>query len=110
TNSDQLQIKVAQGAEPRAGAELPDSKGVKFVTQNRQIRPGDGLSRPSSHHDNHSVEILIHLIHSMKNVVPNEGMSMKVVSEVGVGAMAAGLAKAKAGYIMVSGHYSRTGA
>eukprot|EP00903_Cladosiphon_okamuranus_P022094 g20316.t1 len=109
-NSDQIQIKMAQGAKPGEGGELPGSKVTKYIAQNRHTTPGVGLISPPPHHDIYSIEDLAQLIHDLKNANPNGEVSVKLVSEVGVGVVAAGVAKAKADHITVSGHDGGTGA
>lgn len=109
-NSDQIQIKMAQGAKPGEGGELPGSKVSKYIALNRHTTPGVGLISPPPHHDIYSIEDLAQLIYDLKNANPNGEVSVKLVSEVGVGVVAAGVAKAKADHITVSGHDGGTGA
>jgi glutamate synthase (NADPH/NADH) len=109
-NSDQIQIKMAQGAKPGEGGELPGSKVTKYIAFNRHTTPGVGLISPPPHHDIYSIEDLAQLIHDLKNANPEGEVSVKLVSEVGVGVVAAGVAKAKADHITVSGHDGGTGA
>ena len=98
-NSDQLQIKMAQGAKPGEGGELPGSKVTPYIAQNRMTTPGVGLISPPPHHDIYSIEDLAQLIHDLKNSQPHGEVSVKLVSEVGVGVVAAGVAKAKADHV-----------
>jgi len=92
-NSDQIQIKMAQGAKPGEGGELPGFKVSEYIAQNRHTTPGVGLISPPPHHDIYSIEDLAQLIHDLKNAQPNGEVSTKLVSEVGVGVVAAGVAK-----------------
>jgi glutamate synthase domain-containing protein 2 len=98
-NSDQIQIKMAQGAKPGEGGELPGSKVTDYIAQNRMTTPGVGLISPPPHHDIYSIEDLAQLIHDLKNAQPHGEVSVKLVSEVGVGVVAAGVAKAKADHV-----------
>ena len=109
-NSDQIQIKMAQGAKPGEGGELPGSKVTQYIAENRMTTPGVGLISPPPHHDIYSIEDLAQLIHDLKNAQPHGEVSVKLVSEVGVGVVAAGVAKAKADHITVSGGDGGTGA
>ncbi|CAM9488644.1 unnamed protein product [Chrysoparadoxa australica] len=109
-NSDQIQIKMAQGAKPGEGGELPGAKVTNYIALNRHTTPGVGLISPPPHHDIYSIEDLAQLIHDLKNANPSGEVSVKLVSEVGVGVVAAGVAKAKADHITVSGHDGGTGA
>mmetsp|Transcript_16893 Transcript_16893/g.23901 ORF Transcript_16893/g.23901 Transcript_16893/m.23901 type:complete len:1563 (+) Transcript_16893:75-4763(+) len=109
-NSDQIQIKMAQGAKPGEGGELPGNKVTRYIAKNRHTTPGVGLISPPPHHDIYSIEDLAQLIHDLKNANPSGEVSVKLVSEVGVGVVAAGVAKAKADHITVSGHDGGTGA
>ncbi|CAM9236116.1 unnamed protein product [Phaeothamnion confervicola] len=109
-NSDQIQIKMAQGAKPGEGGELPGAKVTKYIALNRHTTPGVGLISPPPHHDIYSIEDLAQLIHDLKNAQPHGEVSVKLVSEVGVGVVAAGVAKAKSDHITVSGHDGGTGA
>ncbi len=93
-NSDQIQIKMAQGAKPGEGGELPGFKVSEYIAENRHTTPGVGLISPPPHHDIYSIEDLAQLIHDLKNAQPNGEVSVKLVSEVGVGVVAAGVAKA----------------
>lgn len=94
-NSDQIQIKMAQGAKPGEGGELPGFKVSEYIATNRHTTPGVGLISPPPHHDIYSIEDLAQLIHDLKNAQPNGEVSVKLVSEVGVGVVAAGVAKVR---------------
>lgn len=94
-NSDQIQIKMAQGAKPGEGGELPGFKVSEYIASNRHTTPGVGLISPPPHHDIYSIEDLAQLIHDLKNAQPNGEVSVKLVSEVGVGVVAAGVAKVR---------------
>lgn len=109
-NSDQVQIKMAQGAKPGEGGELPGFKVSDEIAKTRGTTPGVGLISPPPHHDIYSIEDLAQLIHDLKNANPYGEVSVKLVSEVGVGIVAAGTAKAKADHIVVSGGDGGTGA
>lgn len=109
-NSDDLQIKMAQGAKPGEGGELPGYKVTKAIAKTRHSVPGVGLISPPPHHDIYSIEDLAELIYDLKCANPNARISVKLVSEVGVGVVAAGVAKGKAEHIVVSGHDGGTGA
>jgi glutamate synthase (NADH) len=109
-NSDQIQIKMAQGAKPGEGGELPGFKVSEYIANNRHTTPGVGLISPPPHHDIYSIEDLAQLIHDLKNAQPNGEVSVKLVSEVGVGVVAAGVAKALSDHITISGHDGGTGA
>ena len=109
-NSDQLQIKMAQGAKPGEGGELPGFKVNDYIGKIRGTTPGVGLISPPPHHDIYSIEDLAQLIHDLKNAQPEGEVSVKLVSEVGIGVIAAGVAKAVADHIVVSGHDGGTGA
>jgi len=109
-NSDQIQIKMAQGAKPGEGGELPGFKVSEYIAQSRHTTPGVGLISPPPHHDIYSIEDLAQLIHDLKNAQPNGEVSVKLVSEVGVGVVAAGVAKALSDHITISGHDGGTGA
>ena len=110
TNSDELQIKIAQGAKPGEGGELPGHKVDEVIARTRHSTPGVGLISPPPHHDIYSIEDLKQLIHDLKNANPSARISVKLVSEVGVGTVAAGVAKAHADHILISGHDGGTGA
>ncbi len=109
-NADMLQIKVAQGAKPGEGGQLPGHKVDATVAKTRHSTPGVGLISPPPHHDIYSIEDLAQLIYDLKNVNPEADVSVKLVSEVGVGTVAAGVAKARADHITVSGYDGGTGA
>ena len=109
-NSDQIQIKMAQGAKPGEGGELPGFKVTEYIGDCRGTTPGVGLISPPPHHDIYSIEDLAQLIHDLKNAQPAGEVSVKLVSEVGIGVIAAGVAKAVADHIVVSGHDGGTGA
>jgi len=109
-NADVLQIKVAQGAKPGEGGQLPGHKVDATVAKTRHSTPGVGLISPPPHHDIYSIEDLAQLIFDLKNVNPTSDVSVKLVSEVGVGTVAAGVAKARADHITVAGFDGGTGA
>ena len=109
-NADELQIKMAQGAKPGEGGQLPGWKVDEYIGKIRHSTPGVGLISPPPHHDIYSIEDLAQLIHDLKNVNPQARVSVKLVSEVGVGTVAAGVAKAKADHILISGDSGGTGA
>ncbi|MFO1379882.1 MAG: glutamate synthase-related protein [Chitinivorax sp.] len=109
-SADQIQIKMAQGAKPGEGGQLPGGKVSQYIGKLRHSVPGVGLISPPPHHDIYSIEDLAQLIHDLKNVNPQADVSVKLVSEVGVGTVAAGVAKAKADHIVIAGHDGGTGA
>ena len=109
-NSDQIQIKMAQGAKPGEGGQLPGHKVSEYIGFLRHSVPGVGLISPPPHHDIYSIEDLAQLIHDLKNSNPVASVSVKLVAEVGVGTVAAGVAKAKADHIVIAGHDGGTGA
>jgi glutamate synthase domain-containing protein 2/glutamate synthase domain-containing protein 1/glutamate synthase domain-containing protein 3 len=109
-NADELQIKMAQGAKPGEGGQLPGHKVDAYIAKIRHSTAGVGLISPPPHHDIYSIEDLAQLIHDLKNVNPQARVSVKLVSEVGVGTVAAGVAKAKADHILISGDSGGTGA
>ena len=109
-NADQLQIKMAQGAKPGEGGQLPGHKVSEYIARLRYSVPGVGLISPPPHHDIYSIEDLAQLIHDLKNANPKASISVKLVSEVGVGTVAAGVAKAKADHVTIAGHDGGTGA
>src|SRR5512140_2638217 len=109
-NADDLQIKMAQGAKPGEGGQLPGHKVSKYIAKVRHTVPGVGLISPPPHHDIYSIEDLAQLIHDLKNVNPASRVSVKLVSEIGVGTVAAGVAKAKSDHVTISGHDGGTGA
>jgi glutamate synthase (NADPH/NADH) large chain len=110
TNADELQIKVSQGAKPGEGGELPGHKVDKTIAATRMSTPGVGLISPPPHHDIYSIEDLAQLIFDLKNTNPKANVSVKLVSEVGVGTIAAGVAKGHADKILISGDSGGTGA
>ncbi len=109
-SADQIQIKMAQGAKPGEGGQLPGHKVSEYIARLRFSVPGVGLISPPPHHDIYSIEDLAQLIHDLKNVNPRASISVKLVSEVGVGTIAAGVAKAKSDHIVIAGHDGGTGA
>ena len=109
-SADQIQIKMAQGAKPGEGGQLPGGKVSEYIGMLRYSVPGVGLISPPPHHDIYSIEDLAQLIHDLKNVNPRADISVKLVSEVGVGTIAAGVTKAKADHLVISGHDGGTGA
>ena len=109
-NSDDIQIKMAQGAKPGEGGQLPGHKVDKRIGAVRHSTPGVGLISPPPHHDIYSIEDLAQLIHDLKNVQPESRISVKLVSEVGVGTVAAGVSKARADHVTISGYEGGTGA
>ncbi len=110
TEADEIQIKMAQGAKPGEGGELPGRKVFEVIAKTRYSTPGVGLISPPPHHDIYSIEDLAQLIFDLKNANPTARISVKLVSEVGVGTVAAGVAKAHADHILISGHDGGTGA
>jgi len=110
TNADELQIKISQGAKPGEGGELPGKKVDKNIARIRYSTPGVGLISPPPHHDIYSIEDLAQLIHDLKNSNPEARISVKLVSEVGVGVVASGVAKAHADHILIAGDTGGTGA
>jgi glutamate synthase (NADPH/NADH) large chain len=110
TNADELQIKISQGAKPGEGGELPGKKVDRNIARIRYSTPGVGLISPPPHHDIYSIEDLAQLIHDLKNSNPAARISVKLVSEVGVGVTASGVAKAHADHILISGDTGGTGA
>lgn len=110
TNADEIQIKMAQGAKPGEGGELPGHKVIGDIAKTRQATPGVGLISPPPHHDIYSIEDLKQLIYDLKNANPSARVSVKLVSEVGVGVVAAGVVKGKADHVLISGHDGGTGA
>ncbi|MDE2159525.1 MAG: glutamate synthase subunit alpha, partial [Burkholderiales bacterium] len=109
-SADQIQIKMAQGAKPGEGGQLPGGKVSDYIGMLRYSVPGVGLISPPPHHDIYSIEDLAQLIHDLKNANPRAGVSVKLVSEVGVGTIAAGVAKCKADHVVIAGHDGGTGA
>ena len=110
TNADDLQIKMAQGAKPGEGGQLPGAKVYPWVAKTRHSTPGVGLISPPPHHDIYSIEDLAQLIHDLKNANPSARVHVKLVAEVGVGTVAAGVSKAHADVVLISGHDGGTGA
>ncbi|MBF0504891.1 MAG: glutamate synthase large subunit [Candidatus Omnitrophica bacterium] len=109
-NADQLQIKMAQGAKPGEGGQLPGHKVSKEIAYTRHTTPGVILISPPPHHDIYSIEDLAQLIHDLKNANPQAAISVKLVSEIGVGTVAAGVSKGKADHVLISGFEGGTGA
>ncbi len=109
-NADDIQIKVAQGAKPGEGGQLPGHKVDQIIAKVRHSTPGVGLISPPPHHDIYSIEDLAQLIHDLKNVNPKARIGVKLVSEVGVGTVAAGVSKAHADYVTIAGYDGGTGA
>ena len=109
-NADDIQIKMAQGAKPGEGGQLPGDKVDKVIGKTRHSTPGVGLISPPPHHDIYSIEDLAQLIHDLKNVNQKARVSVKLVSEVGVGTVAAGVSKCKADHVTISGYEGGTGA
>ncbi len=109
-NADELQIKISQGAKPGEGGELPGSKVDENIARIRHSTPGVGLISPPPHHDIYSIEDMAQLIHDLKNANRSARISVKLVAEVGVGTIAAGVTKAKADHIVIAGHDGGTGA
>ncbi len=109
-SAEQIQIKMAQGAKPGEGGQLPGRKVSEYIAELRYSTPGVELISPPPHHDIYSIEDLAQLIHDLKNANPHASISVKLVSEVGVGTVAAGVAKAKSDHVTISGHDGGTGA
>ncbi|MCZ6830538.1 MAG: glutamate synthase large subunit, partial [Gammaproteobacteria bacterium] len=109
-NADEIQIKIAQGAKPGEGGELPGGKVDETIARLRYSTPGVGLISPPPHHDIYSIEDMAQLIHDLKNANRHARISVKLVSEMGVGTIAAGVTKAKADHIVIAGHDGGTGA
>jgi glutamate synthase (NADPH/NADH) large chain len=109
-SADQIQIKMAQGAKPGEGGQLPGGKVSEYIGMLRYSVPGVGLISPPPHHDIYSIEDLAQLIHDLKNANPRASVSVKLVSEVGVGTIAAGVTKCKADHVVIAGHDGGTGA
>jgi len=110
SNADELQIKIIQGAKPGEGGELPGGKVDDYIAKIRHSTPGVGLISPPPHHDIYSIEDMAQLIHDLKNANPDSRISVKLGSEVGVGTVAAGVAKARADHIVIAGDSGGTGA
>src|SRR5438094_307337 len=109
-SAEQLQIKIAQGAKPGEGGQLPGRKVSDYIAEIRYSTPGVELISPPPHHDIYSIEDLAQLIHDLKNANPSASISVKLVSETGVGTVAAGVSKAKSDHVTISGHDGGTGA
>jgi glutamate synthase (NADPH/NADH) large chain len=109
-SAEMLQIKIAQGAKPGEGGQLPGRKVSEYIAELRYSTPGVELISPPPHHDIYSIEDIAQLIHDLKNANPDAAVSVKLVSEVGVGTIAAGVAKAKSDHVTISGHDGGTGA
>ena len=109
-NADDIQIKMAQGAKPGEGGQLPGNKVYPWIAKTRHSTPGVGLISPPPHHDIYSIEDLAQLIHDLKNANPSARIHVKLVAEVGVGTVAAGVSKAHADVVLISGHDGGTGA
>lgn len=109
-NADEIQIKMAQGAKPGEGGQLPGKKVYPWIAEVRGSTPGVGLISPPPHHDIYSIEDLAELIHDLKNANPRARINVKLVSEVGVGTIAAGVAKGRADVVLISGYDGGTGA
>ena len=110
TEADELQIKMAQGAKPGEGGQLPGHKVDEWIGKTRHSTPGVGLISPPPHHDIYSIEDLAQLIFDLKNANRSARINVKLVSKAGVGTIAAGVAKAKADVVLISGHDGGTGA
>src|SRR5439155_13044337 len=109
-HASELQIKIAQGAKPGEGGQLPGHKVDAVIARTRHATPGVTLISPPPHHDIYSIEDLAQLIHDLKSVCPSAAVSVKLVAEAGVGTVAAGVAKARADLILISGDSGGTGA
>jgi glutamate synthase (NADPH/NADH) large chain len=109
-SAEQLQIKIAQGAKPGEGGQLPGRKVSEYIAELRYATPGVELISPPPHHDIYSIEDIAQLIHDLKNANPRASVSVKLVSEVGVGTVAAGVSKAKSDHVTIAGHDGGTGA
>ncbi len=109
-SAEQLQIKIAQGAKPGEGGQLPGRKVSEYIAELRYSTPGVELISPPPHHDIYSIEDIAQLIHDLKNANPEASVSVKLVSEVGVGTVAAGVSKAKSDHVTIAGHDGGTGA
>jgi glutamate synthase (NADPH/NADH) large chain len=109
-SAEMMQIKIAQGAKPGEGGQLPGRKVSEYIAELRFATPGVELISPPPHHDIYSIEDIAQLIHDLKNANPGAGVSVKLVSEVGVGTVAAGISKAKSDHVTISGHDGGTGA
>ncbi|MBX6361053.1 MAG: glutamate synthase large subunit [Acidobacterium ailaaui] len=109
-NAEEIEIKIAQGSKPGEGGQLPGHKVTELIARLRHAQPGIQLISPPPHHDIYSIEDLAQLIHDLRRVNPNAAIGVKLVSELGVGTVAAGVAKAYADYIVIAGHNGGTGA
>ena len=109
-NADDLQIKISQGAKPGEGGQLPGHKVCPWIARTRSSTPGVGLISPPPHHDIYSIEDIAQLIHDLKSSNPRARVHVKLVAEVGVGTVAAGVAKAHSDVVLISGHDGGTGA
>src|SRR5881409_2293532 len=109
-NADQLQIKIAQGAKPGEGGQLPGHKVDRYIAKLRHSTPGVGLIWPPPHHDIYSIEDIKQLIYDLRTANPRARVSVKLVAELGVGTVAAGVAKANADHVTIAGHDGGTGA
>ncbi len=109
-NAEEIEIKIAQGSKPGEGGQLPGHKVTELIARLRHAQPGIQLISPTPHHDIYSIEDLAQLIHDLRRVNPNAAIGVKLVSELGVGTVAAGVAKAYADYIVIAGHNGGTGA
>src|SRR5213075_2777908 len=109
-SAEMLQIKISQGAKPGEGGQLPGKKVSEYIAELRYSTPGVELISPPPHHDIYSIEDLAQLIHDLKNSNPSARISVKLVSEVGVGTIAAGVVKAHADHVLISGDSGGTGA
>ncbi len=109
-SAEQLQIKIAQGAKPGEGGQLPGRKVSEYIAELRFATPGVELISPPPHHDIYSIEDIAQLIHDLKNANPRASISVKLVSEIGVGTIAAGVSKAKSDHVTIAGHDGGTGA
>jgi glutamate synthase (NADPH/NADH) large chain len=109
-NAEEIEIKIAQGSKPGEGGQLPSHKVTELIARLRHAQPGIQLISPPPHHDIYSIEDLAQLIHDLRRVNPNAAIGVKLVSELGVGTVAAGVAKAYADYIVIAGHSGGTGA
>src|SRR5262249_58187764 len=103
-------IKIAQGAKPGEGGQLPGRKVSEYIAELRYATPGVELISPPPHHDIYSIEDIAQLIHDLKNANPRASISVKLVSEIGVGTIAAGVSKAKSDHVTIAGHDGGTGA
>ena len=110
TSGKQLEIKVAQGAKPGEGGQLPGPKVDEYIAKLRNSKPGVALISPPPHHDIYSIEDLAQLIHDLHQINPTAKVSVKLVAEIGIGTIAGGVAKANADVIQISGHDGGTGA